>query len=290
MVRLLSTMTRMDRAYVYRWQRGLFSSVIGHSKLPPDFVDWNKRHGAPFGRTLPLERWAKRIIPWRYCARYRSPFYLQTNNTTRYFEYPWAFHAVPVAAGHHVLEIGGGLGGFQFVLDKHGCVVTNVDPGLAAAGVGWVCDPASMKMLNRVFGTSVTLVNTVIAEADFAPNSFDRIYCISVLEHLPKDEIEDAVSRSFRILKPGGFLILTVDLFLNLAPFTSRESNSYGSNVDVAWLTGLAPFVLDKGNKEELYGFPEFDPDRIQSNLETYYVGAYPTLAQCLVLRKPVES
>jgi len=38
------------------------------------------------------------------------------------------------------------------------------------------------------------------------------------------------------VLKPGGRLVLTIDLFLNLKPFTSRTSNQFGVNVSIGEL------------------------------------------------------
>ena len=131
--------------------------------------------------------------------RHAGPFSIQRNNTTRTFEYPWAFHAAALKPGMQ-LEIGGGLSGFQFVLDRNGCKVVNVDPGMEATGVGWPCDDATMGEMNRLFGTSVELRNTVVTNAGLESSSFDRAFSISVLEHLPTAEIEDAIRAVFVVL------------------------------------------------------------------------------------------
>ncbi|HXK23643.1 MAG TPA: class I SAM-dependent methyltransferase [Myxococcota bacterium] len=263
--------------------------MIGVRRLPPDFHAWNERYGAPFGRPDP-NRWVKRLLTWSMLQRHRGPFSFQPNNTLRTFEYPWAYGVVPIEPGMRVLEIGGGLGGFQFVLDGMKCHVVNVDPGMEANGVGWQCDPERMATLNKLFGASVELRNTTIEKAGLESESFDCAYSISVIEHLPDGEISDVMQHVYRVLKPGGFFVLTVDLFLNLQPFTSRESNEYGRNIDVRALAESAPFRLSTGDRAELYGYPEFDKDRIQSQLERYFVGVYPALTQCLVLQKPASK
>ena len=186
-----------------------------------------------------------------------------------------------------VVEIGGGLSGFQFLLDRAGCKVVNVDPGMNAKGVGWPCDQASIRKLNRAFGANVELRNCTVNRALLEAESYDRAFSISVLEHLPEDEVVEIMERVFQCLKPGGLFVLTVDLFLNLAPFTSRPENEYGRNIDLQALCGRAPFEIAVGQPAELCGFAEFDPGRIQSRLEEYVVGQYPVLVQCLVLRKP---
>jgi len=80
---------------------------------------------------------------------------------------------------------------------------------------------------------------------------------------------------------------VTVDLSLNIHPFTSRQSNEFGVNQNVCEMIRHQPWELVAGNRAELFGFPEFDADKILSHLETYFLGFYPALAQCLVLRKP---
>jgi SAM-dependent methyltransferase len=220
--------------------------------------------------------------------RHRGPFAIQTNNTTRSFEYPWAFFARPVTAGLSVVELGGGLSGFQFVLSKCGCKVTNVDPGTAARGLGWACDPETIARCNRLFGTSVALRNTHISSAQLPRGSFDRVYSISVIEHMTEDELAEAVTVAYDCLKPGGFFVLTVDLFLDVAPFSSAASNEFGRNVNVCRLIQSTPFRLVEGKPEELFGFECFDHDNIQRRLSEFLIGSYPALAQCLVLQKPL--
>jgi SAM-dependent methyltransferase len=266
--------------------------MLGLHDLPPEYVAWNARHGAPFGRRVPPLGPLKRFIPKPLLWRWRGPFSFQPNSTLRHFEYPWAFHAVPLPRGARVLEVGGGLGGFQFALDRAGCRVVNVDPGRgrAARDLGWPCDTQRVAQLNRLFGCAVELQNVTIAEAAVEPASFDCAFSISVAEHLPESEVNDIARHVFRALKPGGHFVLTVDLFLNLRPFTSRDENGYGRNVDVKSFVELAPFEFVAGDRAELFGYPEFDRDRVLSNLDRYYVGDYPALTQCLVLRKPVTA
>ena len=215
---------------------------------------------------------------------------MQANNTTRKAEYPWAFHAVPLREGMRVVEIGGGLSGFQFVVASLGCEVLNVDPGMGAHGRGWPVDAAAIDRVNRAFGTRVRLHPGFLSDALIADGSCDVVYGISVVEHIPPDEIPGTVREAYRILRPGGHLVLTVDLFLNLRPFCSRTSNEFGTNVSVRELAESADFELVLGDRRELLGYPEFDPDRVLSILDELFVGAYPALAQCLVLRRPGAS
>lgn len=268
--------------------------MIARRNLPRAHWEWNRRWGAPFGRafyhwTRDVGRVARVLDSTLFAAApsLRGPFGFQANNSIRAAEYPWAFHAVPVVAGQRVLEIGGGLAGFQFVLDRSGCDVVNVDPGLGAKGRGWPCDARAMDRLNRMFGTHVTLYNCFLPEAPLAAESFDRVYSISVIEHIPQGELPEIMRLAYRLLKPGGSFVITLDLFLNLRPFCSRESNEFGTNISARALVEAAPFELAYGDRTELFGYPEFDTDRVLSQLDSLLLGVYPALAQCLVLRKP---
>lgn len=249
--------------------------------IPPEFVSWNRFYGAPFGRALP--DWWKPGFLSGLATKLRGPFGLQANNDTRAFEYPWAFYMVAPAPGLRVLEIGGGLSGLQFALDRAGCRVTNVDPGEQA---GWPCPIEAIAALNRTFGTRVQLRPTRLPEAELPSGHFDRVLAISVLEHLEDAELEETLEHAWRCLKPGGLLILTVDLFLNLHPFCSRSAHEFGMNQDVHRMVTSHPFELVSGSPCELYGYPEFTTEHILGSLAQFLLGTYPSLAQCLVLRK----
>jgi SAM-dependent methyltransferase len=262
------------------------SIVLAPRIIPEGYRRWNRQHGAPFGHPPP-PRTLTKALPSKLLTRFRGPFSIQRNNTIRKFEYPWAYEVAEIKPGQNVLEVGGGLSGLQFVFEKAGAHVVNVDPGMAAEGIGWHCDAASMARLNRIFGTKVDLRNGEIGDAALAPSSFDVAVSISVLEHLTDRDLRDVMTGVFNALRPGGLFVITLDLFLEVEPFTHRKDCAFGRNVNVQNLIGVAPFVLEYGNREELHGFEQFVPENVIANLSRYLIGEYPALAQCLTLRKP---
>ena len=262
--------------------------MIGTRAIPQSYGLWNKRWKAPNGSAI-YRTYEKLCGRWRYlphCERLGGMFCIQKNSKTRTWEYPWAFHSVPLKAGMKVLELGGGLCGFQFVLSKMGMDVTNVDPGEASEGVGWPVTAASMARFNARFGTNVKLCNTTIEASGIESETMSCVFCLSVIEHVPESEHLQIMNEVYRVLQPGGYLVLTVDLFLDLCPFTNRKSNKWGTNVSIEKLLAMAPFELSIGNKAELYGFDEFDHRRVLSCLAQYVIGSYPALAQGAVFRK----
>jgi SAM-dependent methyltransferase len=68
-----------------------------------------------------------------------------------------------------------------------------------------------------------------ISKTDYVENTFDKIFCISVLEHLQGEELHNVLEEFFRILKPNGKLILTCDypLIKPEALFAIAESKGF---------------------------------------------------------------
>lgn len=257
--------------------------------LEPRFVDWNRQWGAPFG----LE--GRNVDPHAFgglldadaCKEISrlGMFSAQPNNSTRLFEYPWAYFAADLRPSMKVLEIGGGLSGFQFVLSRERHIVDNVDPGMEI--FGFQITQASVDALNHLFGTNVTIMTCEIEKAPLAPLSYDRAFSLSVLEHLSVDTIAAVMDKVYNALKPGGLFVLTVDLFLDVTPFAKKEANKWGRNVPMTTLIDSSKFELVHGLREELYGCDEFDVRTILGNVQHYFIGRnYPTLIQTIVLRR----
>ena len=264
--------------------------MLAPRRIPHVFAAWNAKWRAPFGRrTQYVEpRWRRlnRLDVWR-----RGLFGFQSNNSTRVVEYPWAFHIAPVVPGLRVLEIGGALSGFQFVLARSGAAVINVDPFVDCGDGPYRMDPPTIHAkLNEYFATNVTLYPCSLPSSSLTPESFDRVYCISTLEHLGDAEIASTVREVFKVLRHGGLFILTVDLFLDLTPFTPRSRNKYGTNISLRKVVDAAAMSLVYGVEEELCGFDGFDPAGILANLGRYFMGdGDPVLTQMLVLQKGVS-
>jgi SAM-dependent methyltransferase len=223
-------------------------------------------------------------------VRLGGPFCVQGNSDTRVVEYPWAYHATALDRGMRIVEVGGGLSGFQFTLSRAGCSVVNVDPGGEDQEYWQLTrrlDSDTMARLNRVFDTDVELRGVTLDQAGIADESVDRVFSISTIEHIPEAELPSVAEEIGRILKPDGRCVLTIDLFLDLQPFTTRAENRYGRNADVRAFVAASGLRLLEGDPRELLGFDEFDADQIMRNLGDYFIGSgYPVCAQALVLEK----
>ncbi|MGV4924075.1 class I SAM-dependent methyltransferase [Streptomyces sp. BHT-5-2] len=275
--------------------------MIARKTLPAPYADFNKSTGAP-GRHMSQDG----LTPQQRLAapdpRTFGFFGFQVPSDTRTFEYPFAATRIDAGQGLRVLDVGGGLSGLQFLLAQRGCKVTTVDPaarqspcaeeaGEAGArfspGYWMALKPADHARINELFGTEVELVADEIQHWDGPSGVFDRVVCLSVLEHVGPAEAREMVTSMVDRLAPGGLLLLTVDLFLDLEPFGVLKENVWGRSHDVHQLLAGLPLTLKEGDRQELLGFPEFDRERVVRLLPELLVGRhYPVMTQALVLEK----
>ncbi len=172
-----------------------------------------------------------------FCMRMIGPFGFQENSGTRKGEYPWCYYATNLRPGMEVVEIGPGASGFQFALSQAGVRVTSVDPVINPhESVDWVFSEKEFQKLKRALRADVHFIRQYLQDAGLSSNTYDRVFSISVIEHIPGEEAIQLLKEAARILKPRGFFIATIDLFLDLIPFTLKTSNVYGANVSVSEL------------------------------------------------------
>src|SRR5581483_2050398 len=236
--------------------------MLARRQLPLDFWRFNHTWGAPDGRRKLLAQQLQRLPgslrdTVERDPRYRralGPFAFQPNTSTRSYEYPWAYHELAHLPPTRILEVGGALSGLQFVLAKDGHDVHNVDPFFDYGSGAYDVDPVGAHAdLNRVFGTDVVLHQTTLPDADLA-GTFSAVLCISTIEHLTPKDFESTLLTAKKVLEPGGLMVLTVDLFLNLTPFCSRTSNVWGTNASIAWMDEILGYEMVSGDRQELYG------------------------------------
>jgi 2-polyprenyl-3-methyl-5-hydroxy-6-metoxy-1,4-benzoquinol methylase len=274
--------------------------MIARKRLPAEFEAWNDIWGSPFGyrgnRLYGEGEMLQRAVAEAMLNPADpdfGPFAFQMNSDTRVYEYPWAFSTAKPESGMLVLDVGGGVSGLQYVLAKSGCEVTNFDPGArpdyeSSYDANFGMNPELHASLNTIFGTAVRLVAEKIQDADLEPGSLDRAFCLSVLEHVDREEAQQMIESMARLLRPGGLALLTVDLFLDLKPFGVLDRNVWGINQDLGALVKGSGLTLAEGDPRELLGFPEFDFNRVVRLLPELRIGRYyPVMTQTLVLEKP---
>ena len=273
--------------------------MIARKTLSKAHAEWNRQHKAPAG-----PRWWYRVVhsrlrPYVWPRRMRLPsalirslgaFAFQANSDTRTAEYPWCWEVAGLKPGMKVVDVGAGASGLQFVMSAAGANVTSVDPLVnPSANVRWEFSESDFNRLNRVMGAKVVFVRKLLQDARLEANSVDRVFAVSVIQHIPLVHACELMAEIGRVLKPGGLFIGTVDLFLDLVPFTDKPRNDYGTNVSVHSLVESSGLELSAGVKDELFGYRQFDPQAILRRRGEFYV-SNDVCAQCIVLRKPERA
>lgn len=144
----------------------------------------------------------------------REYFGFYTQTSIRCIEYPWMFEkaALHAGSGARALDIGSGLSPLPIMLAQAGIRVDCVDshPRVMTdePRAGWnewgFIDYAPMHPNLRSFHTDILL---------FKPEAaYDVVYSVSVVEHMPRPVWERTVELAAGWLKPGGLLVLTVDM------------------------------------------------------------------------------
>lgn len=270
--------------------------MIAPKTLPKSYQEWNARNLAPYGagwwqtlNGLPLVGgmlWNRRFLLPLGVMRAAGAFGFQRNSLTRTFEYPWCAEASKLEPGMSVIELGAGASGFQFYLANTGMNVTSVDPLINPPGkANWVFTKEHFDRLNASMGNKVTFIRKFIEEAGIAPASVDRVFSVSMVEHLPPEAVASIMRTVAKILKPGGLFIATIDLFLDVVPLGSSASNQWGTNINIKSLVESSGMELVVGNREQLCGYPEFSPERIRQSVGDWMV-ENDVMTQCIVLRK----
>lgn len=213
-------------------------------------------------------------------------FGFQANNLIRTFEYPWVHEVSGCRAGMRVVDIGSGASGLPFVLAGEGVEMIAVDPLPEVPGADhWAFTQKDYARLNRAFGNRVRYIPKFLEDAGLESGSVDRVLCVSVIEHVPTGAVDGLMREVRRVLKPGGLFVATIDLFTDCAPFTGREENAWGRNMNVRELVERSGLRLVAGSRDELNGYPEFDAGRVAADAGKYLCGGV-AMAQCVVLEK----
>ncbi|MGH9749358.1 MAG: class I SAM-dependent methyltransferase [Candidatus Polarisedimenticolia bacterium] len=198
---------------------------------------------------LDLEQQPRWFRPWLRRSRrlQRATGY---DHWSRSWEYPWAIRAagLPGADGRgdppddtgrlRVLDVGGGGSPFSLYLAARGHEAWVADPSLDQ-GTSFVFDRGRGPVrnlrsllkrslfralgLNSLWGlperrrgagtaAAVRRLPCPADRLDLADASFDRVFCLSVMEHIPVAGWPACMAEFERVLRPGGRLVITLDM------------------------------------------------------------------------------
>jgi SAM-dependent methyltransferase len=127
--------------------------------------------------------------------------------------------------GDRILEVGSSYGVFSFDLARRGATVVGFDIDLEP--ISFARGQLSKKNLNYP-------LHFFTAMAEHMPlkdNQFDKIVTVDVMEHVTDDEA--AAREMFRVLKPGGSLVMHVplDVRLHISPIRLPRARAQKTDI-----------------------------------------------------------
>jgi SAM-dependent methyltransferase len=141
---------------------------------------------------------------------------------SRRFEYPYIYHEGKIATSTRlrILDVGAGLNPFQVLLSVLGHFVVSLDQDICS--VMKLC-----KIIDRFKGLKLYPCLGDAFQIPFKQNFFDRVICISVIEHIldylnPTFDLKlsylilnTLLCDLVRVVKPGGKICITFDVDLS---------------------------------------------------------------------------
>lgn len=168
--------------------------------------------------------------PWALPYLSQPAFY-----AARLWEYPFVFYTGEFKPNMQVLDVGCGMNPLTIFLQKEvKCKVVGADPDLFEKGVKYKCHGVSREFIKK---TGLNIIEAGMEKLPFPNNFFDRVICVSVIEHVDRSVAKMGIHEMSRVLKPNGRLIVTLDVNL---------LSEVGQPLDLLWKSRLLPYgVLD---------------------------------------------
>lgn len=172
------------------------------------------------------------LLSWYYKLSKKSCSF---RGGTREWEYTWSIINSKFRAGDRILDAGCGNSPLLFYFYKRGCLCYGVDKKFSAEIYPNFSYSLKRKIAislfksrflsplvnfqyhwglahsNKALGYEIHYIKGDMSGMPFADSSFDRIFSISVIEHLSREEMIGAALEFKRILKTKGLLVVTLD-------------------------------------------------------------------------------
>ncbi len=148
----------------------------------------------------------KRVDPSIYDRDYflktdGADFYSQNLSAPKFLK---AAALGKVQTGHRVLDIGCGRGDLAQTLAQAGAEVMAVDYSRDSL----VLTQQTLERLESSDRSKIHIFNSDATQLGFGPETMDSIYMVDIAEHLYPEQLAACFDECFRILKPGGRLVV----------------------------------------------------------------------------------
>lgn len=199
---------------------------------------------------------ARKTNSFQHCTDRKSLIHRAEIESYKHWEYPWAILYGAFEPGMKVLDCGCGRGFLQIYLALKGCNVSSVDIStLKTRCIKKLWHQVSkyklpiredktiaIRNLAKRYNTTIDFHVASISRLPFENEQFDRVYSISVLEHMKQGEDEKAVMEMSRVLKIGGKLLVTVDFSPKPVPRRSYNEKDIHRLIGISGLKILGEY------------------------------------------------
>lgn len=129
---------------------------------------------------------------------------------SREWEYPWAVLNAELSPGMRVVDLGCGGSPLLIHLQReHDCECIGVDTNLTA---GSHYDLRTFPGDPNLLHPQIKWCQESMADMSVAGGWADRVFCISVLEHVASDIARETMQEIRRVLAPDGTALITTDV------------------------------------------------------------------------------
>jgi hypothetical protein len=151
----------------------------------------------------------------------------------------WILGRLGQVTDQHILEIGGGWGRVLRTLDGNERWNLDVTGG-----------PGRTVADRREAAKEYRLVNALLGEfsSDLPDGYFDIVFSISVMEHIPQEDIIDFWADHARVMKPGAVGFHAIDFYLEDDPSdrVERRLDGYLKGLKAAGLDFISPPTIER--------------------------------------------
>ena len=151
---------------------------------------------------------------------------------TRRIEFPWVETQLSPQREDTILEAGSGktMFGFNLAFKTKKVVCVDLDLG-------------SISFLNNKYGSlkdqlplgEFSAQIGDILKLNFKDEYFDKVCCISTLEHLTHWEVYPAINELLRVTKHGGKVVITMDVTTEASDFSFANVNAVVNQYGLKW-------------------------------------------------------
>ena len=136
-----------------------------------------------------------------------------TLHPTRSIEYPWVVQRLESFRPKSVVDVGAGVSIVPLRISKTGASVITVDYSRTARTLANRPTWTEWGFLDYAqLDPSIVSYNMPLSEAPVQAGSVDALYCVSVIEHMPKKLRIEMLQSAARIVRIGGRAFITLDL------------------------------------------------------------------------------